>query len=469
MDIDSKIPLSDNQDKSNKDNTNKGTDTNQKNLTINEGINMDKIDLDILDSRFKNSIEEFIKKLNSNLIDVSISTEQKKAIEDQIEGMARRLKEIPINKMIQNDLSTDSVQSFSQDNNKPIPCDHIEPEINPENADAYNNKGISLYYSGKYNEAIECYDKALEIKPDYAQAYYNKGIILSVNGHNSEAIEFYDKALEINPQNADAYYNKGIILSVNGYNSEAIECYDKALEINPQNADAYYNNKGLSLYYSGKHMEAIECYDKALEINSEFACAYNNKGLSLYYLGDNSEAIECYDKALEINPQNADAYYNKGLSLSILKNYPEAIECYDKALEIQSDNVNALNKKAWDLANHFPSRLQEASETIKKAVGLDPTNINIVHTYGYILDRLQTYKEAIIVYEHIMKQSPKFSNVWYDCARSKIKLDGKNIQNCISDLQKAIELNPVYREKAKHESDFEFIKNNPEFKRIIEV
>ncbi|MBA3978132.1 MAG: tetratricopeptide repeat protein [Nitrosopumilus sp.] len=400
MDIDSKIPLSDNQDKSNKDNTDKGTDINQKNLTINEGINMDKIDLDVLDSKFKNSIEEFIKKLNSQLIDVSISTEQKKALEDQIEGMARRLKEIPINKMIQNDLSTDSVQSFSQDNNKPIPCDHKEMEINPENADAYNNKGISLYYSGKYNEAIECYDKALEINPDYAQAYYNKGIILSVNG----------------------------------YNSEAIECYDKALEINPQNADAYYN-----------------------------------KGLSLSILKNYPEAIECYDKALEINPQNADAYYNKGLSLSALKNYPEAIECYDKALEIQSDNVNALNKKAWDLANHFPSRLQEASETIKKAVGLDPTNINIVHTYGYILDRLQTYKEAIIVYEHIMKQSPAFSNVWYDCARSKIKLDGKNIENCISDLQKAIELNPVYREKAKHESDFEFIKNNPEFKRIIEV
>ncbi len=62
MDIDSKIPLSDNQDKSNKDNTDKGTDINQKNLTINEGINMDKIDLDVLDSKFKNSIEEFIKK-----------------------------------------------------------------------------------------------------------------------------------------------------------------------------------------------------------------------------------------------------------------------------------------------------------------------------------------------------------------------------------------------------------------------
>jgi tetratricopeptide (TPR) repeat protein len=298
---------------------------------MDENININKNYLEDLDPRIKDSFEEFIKTLNGHLTAISIPKEQKKALENQIEGIARKIKDIPITKKLQNDPSADSIELTNENGNIPVA---------------------------------------------------------------------YDKALEIDPQNADAYYNKGLSLSI---------------------------------------------------------------------LKNYPEAIECYDKALEINPQNADAYYNKGLSLSALKNYPEAIECYDKALEIQSDNVNALNKKAWDLANHFPSRLQEASETIKKAVGLDPANINIVHTYGYILDRLQTYKEAIIVYEHIMKQSPAFSNVWYDCARSKIKLDGKNIQNCISDLQKAIELNPVYREKAKHESDFEFIKNNPEFKRIIEV
>jgi tetratricopeptide (TPR) repeat protein len=225
----------------------------------------------------------------------------------------------------------------------------------------------------------------------------------------------------------------------------------------------------LSLSSLKSHAEAIECYDKALEINPQNADAYYNKGLSLSSLKSHAEAIECYDKALEINPQNADAYYNKGLSLALTENHNEAIESFDRALEIQSDYVNALNKKAWYIANHSPERLHEASETIKKAIGLDPTNINIIHTYGYILDRLQTYKEAILVYEHIMKQSPAFSNVWYDCARSEIKLNDKNIQNCIDYLQKAIELNPVYKEKAKHEIDFKLIKNNPEFKRIIEV
>jgi tetratricopeptide (TPR) repeat protein len=238
MDIGPKTHLSDNQDKYGKDNANKDTHIHQKNITTNEGININKNYLDDLDSNFKNTIEEFIKKLNSNLIDVSIPQEQRKALENQIEEIARKIKEIPINKKTQNDIPTDLLQSFSQDNNKPIPCNHKDLEINPENADEYNNKGLSLYYGGKYNEAIECYDKALEINPENADAYNNKGISLYYGGNYNEAIECYDKALEINPDYAQAYYNKGIILSYIGNNADAIGCYDKALEINPQNAYA---------------------------------------------------------------------------------------------------------------------------------------------------------------------------------------------------------------------------------------
>jgi tetratricopeptide (TPR) repeat protein len=66
-------------------------------------------------------------------------------------------------------------------------------------ADAYINKGLSLYYLGNNDEAIECYDKALEINPQNADAYYKKGLSLYYLGNNDEAIECYDKALEINP------------------------------------------------------------------------------------------------------------------------------------------------------------------------------------------------------------------------------------------------------------------------------
>jgi hypothetical protein len=41
------------------------------------------------------------------------------------------------------------------------------------------------------------------------------------------------------------------------------------------------------------------------------------------------------------------------------------------------------------------------------------------------------------------------------------------MQSCILDLQKAIELDPRYKEKAKYETDFEEIRNNPDFRKIL--
>ena len=41
-------------------------------------------------------------------------------------------------------------------------------EIDPNNANAWNNKGLALDNLGKYEEAIKCYDKAIEIDPNYA-------------------------------------------------------------------------------------------------------------------------------------------------------------------------------------------------------------------------------------------------------------------------------------------------------------
>src|SRR5919112_747632 len=112
MDIDSKDHLSDNQDMSSSEEcTNKGTHILQKNITSNQSININKNDLDDLDSDVKNTIEEFVKKLNNNLINVSIPKQQRKALENQIEEMAKKIKDMHINKKTKNITSTDLVQS----------------------------------------------------------------------------------------------------------------------------------------------------------------------------------------------------------------------------------------------------------------------------------------------------------------------------------------------------------------------
>ena len=50
----------------------------------------------------------------------------------------------------------------------------------------------------EYERAIECFDKAIELDPDNADAYWNKGVALSVF-EDEEAHTYIGKALELDP------------------------------------------------------------------------------------------------------------------------------------------------------------------------------------------------------------------------------------------------------------------------------
>ena len=76
----------------------------------------------------------------------------------------------------------------------------------------------------------------MSIDPDNVQAFINKGRSLSQLHRIEEAISNYNKALIIEPQNADALINKGLSLYNLGKNAEAITHFDKVLIIDPNNS-----------------------------------------------------------------------------------------------------------------------------------------------------------------------------------------------------------------------------------------
>jgi tetratricopeptide (TPR) repeat protein len=130
-----------------------------------------------------------------------------------------------------------------------------------------------LSQSGKSDEAIKAYEKAIEFNPQNAYAWDNKGIALGRLNKSDEAIKAFDKAIEINPQNSGAWGNKGNALADLNKPDEAIKAFDKAIEINPHDPDTW-NDKGLSLDALGKYDDAILAYSKAIEINPQYADAW---------------------------------------------------------------------------------------------------------------------------------------------------------------------------------------------------
>lgn len=52
----------------------------------------------------------------------------------------------------------------------------IALQFNPNNTEAYLNRGLAYYRQGKYQAAISEYDQVIERQANDLRAYYNRGL-----------------------------------------------------------------------------------------------------------------------------------------------------------------------------------------------------------------------------------------------------------------------------------------------------
>ena len=127
------------------------------------------------------------------------------------------------------------------------------------NAIAENQQGLNFFGYGRYDEAMRHFDEALKIDPQMADAWNNKGLSL---------INIY-----VATRNASLL-------------QEAMGCIDNALKINPMHVAAL-NNKGLALTHLSQLNhdinllnQAIYYFTTTININLQYALAWNNKAVA---------------------------------------------------------------------------------------------------------------------------------------------------------------------------------------------
>ena len=70
-------------------------------------------------------------------------------------------------------------------------------EINPNFAEAYNNRGSVKEKIKDYQGAIIDFTTAIKIKPNYGYAYRNRGIVKEYSGDLNDACNDWRKAAEL--------------------------------------------------------------------------------------------------------------------------------------------------------------------------------------------------------------------------------------------------------------------------------
>jgi tetratricopeptide (TPR) repeat protein len=285
-------------------------------------------------------------------------------------------------------------------------------EINPNDADAYINRGYAKSALGEYQTAIDDFNKAIEISPKLAEAYGNRGNAKYVLGYKEEAISDYTTFIDIAQKDFRAYFLRGNTKYDLGYNQAAIDDYDEAIKINSNYADAY-NSRGNAKYASGKKQDAIDDYTKAIEINQNYAEAYYNRSVAKYDSAVNKEAaIADCNKAIKINPHYAKAYLCRAECYYKMEKFKEAKDDFKEAgkdiLEILNflDEENRKGVIEEELLNDLLNDDKHYIKTVKLQ-DLNDNNIREKYAKAYL------HSIYIISILHISKKSDELPVSYY--------------------------------------------------------
>ena len=154
-----------------------------------------------------------------------------------------------------------------------------------------------------------------------------------------------------------------------------------------------------------------------------------NQGIIEINCGNSKKALTLFNKVLELVPNHVDSLIKKGNILGKFGKYVDAISIYDKVIELEPQNALALINKG--LALHY----------------------------------LAVYDKAVTCFDNVLKTKPNNVIARYNKASSLVK-QGK-IKDGLEVLERTIKLDYSFKYKAKFDVDFDHIKTNNDFKKII--
>ena len=126
----------------------------------------------------------------------------------------------------------------------------------------------------KHREEVQRYTEQIKQNPNDANAYNGRGMAYWYLKQHEKAIQDLNKAIELNP-NFSAPYSKNAYIHL-GYYHLAIDDCSKSIALDP-NGPIAYNSRGVAYLRLKQYERAIDDFNKALELDPNYTTAKNNR------------------------------------------------------------------------------------------------------------------------------------------------------------------------------------------------
>jgi protein O-GlcNAc transferase len=238
----------------------------------------------------------------------------------------------------------------------------------PDNARAFHLAGV-VAHQLKRNDAAALIGRAVTLQPDLAEAHNDRGVILAANGLFAEALPCFERAVQINPDNADARVNLGRALRAVGRAAEAAAQFEQVLQAAPNSPLGHFSLAS-ALELAGRLDRAERHYRRAIELQGDFVDAYVHLASLLQKTDRVDEALACAERAAAFAPNDAGVRNNLGNILRAMERRDDAIAQYRAALRSDPDSFVAHYNLGMALRGE--ARIAEAREHFSRAVALKP-------------------------------------------------------------------------------------------------
>ncbi len=314
------------------------------------------------------------------------------------------------------------------------------------------------------DRAIAHFEEAVALDPQYARAYASLGYALELKGQftthpefSERAVEVLQKAIELNPMLPESYAGLGTAFIGMGREDEAIGAIRRALAFAPNDFSSRATLGRAYFIGKGQLSEAAVEFEKALAVNPQAGWVALQLAQCYAYLGEYKRGEQVARQAAELQEQ----FLSGREGIQIVGAHSRLGHLY----YLQGRYDDAISELYQELVF-----LRQVDHALRDRSAIE-VNQRLVSAYA----RQGNREEAERAFEQVMKgfearlqkgADEPFTRYYVACAYAMMGDKDKALE-C---LEKAASSRRAYMvERAKREIDFESLRDDERFRKLIET
>ncbi len=251
---------------------------------------------------------------------------------------------------------------------------------NPAAKNLAHEFGVFYYRKGDYLNAVSSLQRAIAENPNDAEATQLTGLSLYLAGKPAESIPYLERVQSWYPSaSVDASYILGVAYIQTKNYSSARTAFAKMFQVPPDSAAAYLFTARLLLRLDFGPI-AEDYGKKAIELDPKLPLAHQLLGELYLYQSKIPEASTQFEQELVLNPGNPVAYYKLADAYSRLQKYDQAEKLLQRSIWLDATSTGPYILLGKVLQKKGETQL--AIRALQRAISMDPNNDIPHHLLG---------------------------------------------------------------------------------------